>query len=79
MRALGPVLREPFPEPPDAKIAATWADALRSLENGTRSCLVVFRDKGQDDGSMAKEFLKGLDQLEVTQTALIEAQERAVS
>jgi Zn-dependent protease with chaperone function len=76
---LGPVLREPFPLPPDPGIATTWTDGLRAMENGTRSCLVVFRDAGPDDGSMAKEFLKGLDQLEVTQTALIEAQKRAVS
>lgn len=77
--ALGPVLREPFPLPPDAKIATTWTEGLRAMENGTRSCLVVFRDAGKDDGSMAAEFLKGLDQLEVTQTALIEAQKRAIS
>ncbi|MEV6712407.1 hypothetical protein AB0M48_10215 [Lentzea sp. NPDC051208] len=83
--ALGPVLREPFPAPPAPapapapKIATSWAEALRALENGTRACLVVFRDKGPDDGSMTKEFLKGLDQLEVTRTALVEAQERAVS
>ncbi|WP_330271999.1 hypothetical protein OG205_33975 [Lentzea sp. NBC_00516] len=76
---LGPVLREPFPLPPDAKIATTWTEGLRAMENGTRSCLVVFRDAGKDDGSMSKEFLKGLDQLEVTQTALIEAQKRALS
>ncbi|SFR18303.1 hypothetical protein SAMN04488564_104772 [Lentzea waywayandensis] len=76
---LGPVLREPFPLPPDAKIATTWTEGLRAMENGTRSCLVVFRDAGKDDGSMAAEFLKGLDQLEVTQTALIEAQKRAIS
>jgi Zn-dependent protease with chaperone function len=77
--ALGPVLREPFPAPPDATIAASWAEALRAMESGTRSCLVVFRDAGKDDGSMSDEFLKGLDQLEVTQTALIEAQKRALS
>ncbi|MDX3657528.1 hypothetical protein PV646_09460 [Streptomyces sp. ID05-26A] len=77
--ALGPVLREPFPAPPDPKIAAMWADGLRALENGTRSCLTVFRDEGPDDGSMTSEFLKGLDQLEVTQTALAEARQRAVS
>ncbi|MGW6443942.1 hypothetical protein [Lentzea sp. NPDC055074] len=77
--ALGPVLREEFPPPPAAKIAAGWTDALRSLENGTRSCLTVFRDSGPDDGSMTSEFLKGLDQLEVTRTALAEAQRRAVS
>ncbi|RDI29758.1 hypothetical protein DFR72_105177 [Lentzea flaviverrucosa] len=77
--ALGPVLREPFPAPPDPKIATSWAEALRALENGTRSCLVVFRDNGPDDGSMTSEFLKGLDQLEVTRTELAEAQERAVS
>ncbi|WP_434452177.1 M48 family metalloprotease [Lentzea sp. E54] len=77
--ALGPVLREEFPAPPDAKIAATWTEALRALQSGTRSCLVVFRDEGFDDGSMAKEFLRGLDQLKVAQTALVEAQERAIS
>lgn len=77
--ALTPVLREEFPPPPDPKIATSWAEALRALENGARSCLVVFRDRGPDDGSMSKEFLKGLDQLEVTQTALIEAQQRALS
>ena len=77
--ALGPVLREPFPLPPDPKIATTWTEGLRAMENGTRSCLVVFRDAGKDDGSMSSEFLKGLDQLEVTQTALIEAQKRAIS
>ncbi|MEU0877687.1 M48 family metalloprotease [Lentzea sp. NPDC005914] len=77
--ALGPVLREEFPQPPDPKIAATWAEALRALENGSRSCLVVFRDAGPDDGSMSNEFVKGLEQLKVTQTALLEAQERAIS
>ncbi|MEU3646601.1 hypothetical protein AB0E59_24695 [Lentzea sp. NPDC034063] len=76
---LGPVLREPFPLPPDPKIATTWTEGLRAMENGTRSCLVVFRDAGKDDGSMSSEFLKGLDQLENTQNALIEAQKRAVS
>ena len=44
-----------------------------------RSCLVVFRDKGPDDGSMTKEFLEGIEQLKVTQTALVEAQQRAIS
>ncbi len=77
--ALGPVLREEFPQPPDPKIAATWTEALRALENGSRSCLVVFRDAGHDDGSMSKDFVKGLEQLKVTQTALIEAQQRAIS
>jgi len=77
--ALGPVLREEFPQPPDPKIAATWTEALRALENGSRSCLVVFRDAGADDGSMSKEFVKGLEQLKVTQTALLEAQQRALS
>lgn len=77
--ALGPVLREPFPAPPAPKIAAMWADGVRALENGTRSCLTVFRDSGPDDGSMTSEFLKGLDQLEVTRTALAEARRRAVS
>lgn len=77
--ALGPVLREPFPTPPDPELAAMWADGLRALENGTRSCLTVFRDSGPDDGSMTSEFLKGLDQLEVTRTALAEARRRAVS
>ncbi|GGN05517.1 hypothetical protein GCM10011609_50960 [Lentzea pudingi] len=77
--ALGPVLREPFPAPPAPRIAAMWADGVRALENGTRSCLAVFRDSGPDDGSMTSEFLKGLDQLEVTRTALAEAQRRAVS
>ncbi|MFJ5988064.1 M48 family metalloprotease [Lentzea sp. NPDC092896] len=76
---LGPVLREPFPLPPDPRIATTWTEGLRAMENGTRSCLVVFRDAGKDDGSMSSEFLKGLDQLENTQNALIEAQKRAVS
>ncbi|WP_394614964.1 M48 family metalloprotease [Lentzea sp. JNUCC 0626] len=77
--ALGPVLREPFPLPPDPKIATSWTEGLRAMENGTRSCLVVFRDKGADDGTMASEFIKGLDQLEATQTALVEAQKRALS
>lgn len=77
--ALGPVVREEFPEPPDAKIAATWEEALRALESGARSCLVVFRDKGPDDGSMTKEFLQGIEQLKATQTALVEAQQRAIS
>ncbi|MFD4674644.1 M48 family metalloprotease [Lentzea sp. NPDC058450] len=77
--ALGPVLREPFPLPPDPKIATSWTEGLRALENGTRSCLVVFRDRGPDDGTMAGEFIKGLDQLEATQTALVEAQKRALS
>lgn len=77
--ALGPVVRERFPDPPDAQIAATWTEALRALESGARSCLVVFRDSGTDDGSMTKEFLRGIDQLKVTQKALVEAQERAVS
>lgn len=76
---LGPVLREPFPLPPDPRIATTWTEGLRAMENGTRSCLVVFRDEGKDDGSMSSEFLKGLDQLEITQNALIEAQKRAIS
>ncbi|WP_439662213.1 M48 family metalloprotease [Lentzea sp. HUAS TT2] len=76
---LGPVLREPFPLPPDPKIATTWTEGLRAMENGTRSCLVVFRDSGPDDGSMASEFIKGLDQLEATQNALVEARERALS
>ncbi|MET9228713.1 hypothetical protein [Lentzea sp. NPDC003310] len=77
--ALAPVLRVEFPPPPDAEIAADWANALRSLENGTRSCLAVFRDEGPDDGSMTREFLLGLDQLEVTRTALAEAGKRATS
>jgi hypothetical protein len=77
--ALGPVLRVEFPQPPDARIAASWAEALRALENGTRSCLAVFRDSGQDDGSMTEAFLLGLDQLEVTRTALVEARRRPVS
>jgi hypothetical protein len=77
--ALGPVVREEFPEPPDAKIAATWAEALRARVSGARSGLVVFRDRGPDDGTMSKEFLKGIEQLKVTQAALVEAQERAIS
>ncbi|MCP2249917.1 M48 family metalloprotease [Lentzea aerocolonigenes] len=77
--ALGPVVREKFPEPPDAKVAATWTEALRALESGARSCLFVFRDRGPDDGSMTKEFLKGIEQLKVTQTALVEAAQRAIS
>ncbi|WP_176960038.1 M48 family metalloprotease [Lentzea jiangxiensis] len=78
-QALGPVLRAEFPQPPDAQIATSWSEGLRALENGTRSCLVVFRDGGPDDGSMTKEFLKGIEQLQRTQAALLDAQERALS
>ncbi|MFI6098561.1 M48 family metalloprotease [Lentzea sp. NPDC051213] len=77
--ALVPVVREEFPAPPDDRIATMWRDGLVALENGARSCLVVFRDSGADDGSMAREFGKGLEQLKVVQTELLEAQNRVIS
>jgi len=76
---LVPVLREEFPAPPDERLATAWQGGLVALENGARSCLVVFRDSGPDDGSMAREFGKGLEQLKVTRTELLEAHERAIS
>ncbi|HUQ59853.1 hypothetical protein, partial [Lentzea sp.] len=77
--ALLPVLRQDFPAPPDAKIATGWQEALQALENGATACVPVFRDNGPDDGTMAREFTKGLEQLKITQTALLEAQARVVS
>lgn len=76
---LVPVLLEEFPAPPDERLATAWQGGLVALENGARSCLVVFRDSGPDDGSMAREFGKGLEQLKVMRTELLEAQERAIS
>ncbi|GLZ33258.1 hypothetical protein Lesp02_54460 [Lentzea sp. NBRC 105346] len=72
--ALLPVLKDAaaFPKPPEDGVRANWSGALTSLELGARSCLA-------NDSAMGTHFLKGLDQLKVTQTALVEAQKRALS
>lgn len=78
--ALLPVLRDAgaFPPPPEERIRSHWTSALRSLEDGARACLRVFREGREDDGVMGARFVSGLEQLEAVRTLLVEAQRRAL-
>lgn len=76
-----PVLRDAaaFPEPPEERVRGNWKSALGSLENGAHECVRVFRNSTGSADEMGKQFVRGLDQLKVTQTMLVEAQQRALS
>ncbi|MET8758196.1 M48 family metalloprotease [Lentzea sp. NPDC004782] len=68
--ALAQIAGEEFPPPPDPRIGAMWTETLRSLSNGSEACLGAYRGVRPDDGTMARELIKGRDQLAELVTAL---------
>jgi hypothetical protein len=68
--ALAQVAGEKFPPPPDPRIGAMWTETLQSLSNGSAACLDAYRGVRPDDGTMARELIKGRGQLAELVTAL---------
>jgi Zn-dependent protease with chaperone function len=68
--ALAQITGEKFSPPPDPAIGAMWTETLQSLHNGAQACADAIRGVAKDDGTMARELIKGRDQLAELITAL---------
>ncbi|MEV6239971.1 M48 family metalloprotease [Lentzea sp. NPDC051838] len=68
--ALAQLTGEPFSPPPDAAIGAKWTETMQSLHKGSQACADAIHGLVKDDGTMARELIKGRGQLAELITAL---------
>lgn len=68
--ALAQLAGETFPPPPDATIGAKWTETLQALHKGAQACADAIHGVVKDDGTMARELIKGRNQLAELITAL---------